>query len=260
MKLVFEAHSPWIIFLRVLWQLYNSEIGEEIQEDDNLPLTTFQKHGVARALRLIRERGGVIVADEVGLGKTFIAGEILQIYSARRQRALLICPAALRDSTWKQFLNEYAVSRAIECVSFEQLAGDRQLFDKQHPNAKKRHLERSLDEYQLIIVDEAHNYRNPTAPTRAAVLRRLLFGKKRDLLLLTATPVNNSLWDLYHLIHFFVRQDAHLADRGVLSIRQRFVRAMRTNPTDLNPDVLYPIIDATTVKRTRQFVKKTLFR
>ena len=53
-----------------------------------------------------------------------------------------------------------------------------------------------------------------------------------------------------------MRQDAHLADRGVLSIRQRFIKAMRTDPTDLNPDVLYPIIDATTVKRTRQFVKK----
>lgn len=255
-EVIFETRSPWSIFLRVLWQLYNSEVEEEIQEDDNLPLTTFQKHGVARALRLIRERGGVIVADEVGLGKTFIAGEVLQIYSDRRQRALLICPAALRDSTWKQFLNEYGVSRAIECVSFEQLARDRQLFDKQRPNAIKRHLQRSLDEYQLIIVDEAHNYRNPNAPTRAAALRHLLFGQKRDLLLLTATPVNNSLWDLYYLIHFFVRQDAHLADRGVLSIRQRFMEAMRTNPTDLNPDVLYPIIDATTVKRTRQFVKK----
>lgn len=255
-EVVFESRSPWSIFLRVLWQLYNSEIEEEIQEDDNLPLTTFQKHGVARALRLIRERGGVIVADEVGLGKTFIAGEILQIYSDRRQRALLICPAALRDSTWKQFLTEYRMSRAIEYVSFEELARDQQLRDQRRPNANKRHLERSLDEYQLIIVDEAHNYRNPTAPTRAAVLRSLLFGQKRDLLLLTATPVNNSLWDLYHLIHFFVRQDAHLADRGVLSIRQRFIKAMRTNPTDLNPDVLYPIIDATTVKRTRQFVKK----
>ena len=253
---VFETHTPWSIFLRVLFQLYSSEIGEEIQEDDNLPLTTFQKHGVARALRLIRERGGVIVADEVGLGKTFIAGDVLQIYSDRRQRALLICPAALRDSTWRQFLSDYRMSRAIECVSFEELARDKQLRDQQRPNANKRHLQRSLDEYQLIIVDEAHNYRNPTAPTRAAALRRLLFGQKRDLLLLTATPVNNSLWDLYYLIHFFVRQDAHLADRGVLSIRQRFIKAMRTNPTDLNPDVLYPIIDATTVKRTRQFVKK----
>ena len=255
-EVVFKTHSPWSIFLRVLWQLYNREIEEEIQEDNNLPLTTFQEHGVARALRLIRDRGGVIVADEVGLGKTFIAGEILQIYSDRRQRALLICPAALRDSTWKNFLHEYSVSRAIECVSFEQLASDRQLRDKQRPKANKRHLQRPLDEYQLIIVDEAHNYRNPSAPTRAAALRRLLFGEKRDLLLLTATPVNNSLWDLYYLIHFFVRQDAHLADRGILSIRERFTEAMRTDPANLSPDVLYPIIDATTVKRTRQFVKK----
>ncbi len=254
-EVIFETRSPWSIFLRVLWQLYGNEIEEEIREG-NLPLTTFQKHGVARALRLMRERGGVIVADEVGLGKTFIAGDILQIYSDRRQRALLICPAALRDSTWKQFLNEYGVSRAIECVSFEELASDRQLRDKQRPKANQRRLQRPLDEYQLIIVDEAHNYRNPNTPSRAAALRRLLFGKKRDLLLLTATPVNNSLWDLYYLIHFFVRQDAHLADRGILSIRQRFTEAMRTDPANLSPDVLYPIIDATTVKRTRQFVKK----
>ena len=255
-EVVFETRTPWSIFLRVLWQLYGKEVEEEIQENDNLPLTTFQKHGVARALRLIRERGGVIVADEVGLGKTFIAGDILQIYSARRQRALLICPAALRDSTWRQFLSDYEISRAIECVSFEQLASDQQLRDQQRPNASGNHLRRRLEEYQLIIVDEAHNYRNPNTPSRAAALRRLLFGQKRHLLLLTATPVNNSLWDLYYLIHFFVRQDAHLADRGILSIRQRFMEAMQTDPTGLSPDVLYPIIDATTVKRTRQFVKK----
>jgi len=255
-EVIFEIPDPWIIFLRVLWQLYGKEMKEETAENDNLPLTTFQKHGVARAIRLMRERGGVIVADEVGLGKTFIAGEILQRYINRRQRALLICPAALRDSTWKQFLNNYQLY-GIESISFEQLARDKQLHDpKQRPNASGDHLQRPIDEYQLIIVDEAHNYRNPSAPSRAAALRSLLFGKKRDLLLLTATPVNNSLWDLYHLIHFFVRQDTHLANRGILSIRQRFIEAMRTDPTNLSPDVLYPIIDATTVKRTRQFVKK----
>ncbi len=255
-EIIFVIPNPWIIFLRVLWQLYGKELQEEIVNNDNLPLTTFQKHGVARAIRLMRERGGVIVADEVGLGKTFIAGEILQMYIDRRQRALLICPAALRDSTWKQFLNEYYL-HGIECISFEQLAMDEQLKDpKLRPQASSNHLQRPIDEYQLIIVDEAHNYRNPSAPSRAAALRTLLFGKKRDLLLLTATPVNNSLWDLYHLIHFFVRQDAHLADRGILSIRQRFIHAMQTDPTNLSPDVLYPIIDATTVKRTRQFVKK----
>ncbi|MDE0179387.1 MAG: SNF2-related protein, partial [Gammaproteobacteria bacterium] len=189
-----------------------------------------------------------------GLGKTFIAGEVMQIYRERRQRALLICPAALRDSTWRKFLARFQLF--VECLSYGQLASDRQLRNAQRPRAIQQHLQRPLDEYQLVVVDEAHNYRNPDAPTRAGVLRRLLFGQRRDLLLLTATPVNNSLWDLYHLIRFFVRQDAHFVSNHIVSIRGQFEEAMREDPSSLSPDLLYPIIDATTVKRTRQFVKK----
>lgn len=251
---VFQPRTPWEVFIRVLWQLYGDEVEEDAQGDQDLPLTSFQKHGVERALRLIRKTGGVIVADEVGLGKTFIAGEILQKYRKDRQRALLVCPASLRDTTWRKFLNRFQLF--IEYLSFEELATDMQLRDAQRPYADQEKLQRPLEEYQLIIVDEAHNYRNPDTPTRAAVLRRLLFGQRRDLLLLTATPVNNSLWDLYHLVRFFIRQDAHFAEQGILSIRARFEHAMREDPSDLSPDMLYPIIDATTVKRTRQFVKK----
>ena len=258
LSVVFEEtlrpRTPWEVFIRVLWQLYGDEVEDAAAADDNLPLTSFQKHGVARALRLIRNTGGAIVADEVGLGKTFIAGEVLQLYRERRQRALLICPAALRDTTWRKYLTRFQLF--AECLSFEELANDVQLRDVRRPHAAQETLQRPLDEYQLVVVDEAHNYRNPDAPTRAAVLRRLLFGRRRDLLLLTATPVNNSLWDLYHLVRFFVRQDARFADRGILSIRERFERAMREDPSSLSPDLLYPVIDATTVKRTRQFVKK----
>ena len=253
-EVVFQLRRPWEIFIRVLWQLYGDEVAEDAKADENLPLTSFQKHGVARALRLIRETGGCIVADEVGLGKTFVAGEILQIYRERRQRAVLICPASLRDTTWKKFLSTYQLF--VECMSFEQLASDEQLRDGQRPDARQQHLQRPLDEYQLVVVDEAHNYRNPDAPTRAAALRTLMFGRRRDLLLLTATPVNNSLWDLYHLIRFFLRQDAQLADQGILSLRARFEEAMREDPSSLSPDLLYPVIDATTVKRTREFVRK----
>jgi hypothetical protein len=253
-ELPYAEWTPWDVYLRVLWQLYGDEVDDDQKLDRDLPLTSFQEHGVARALRLIRGLGGVIVADEVGLGKTFIAGEILRRYNLQRQRALLICPASLRDTTWKKFVSKYQLF--VECVSYEQLANDRQLRDAQRPRADQQTLSRDIAEYQLIIVDEAHNYRNPDSPYRAAALRALLFGQKRDVLLLSATPVNNSLWDLYHLLRFFMRQDAQLADRGILSIRERFEQAMRTDPASLSPDVLYPIIDATTVKRTRQFVKK----
>ena len=242
--------EPYLIFLRVLYELYGKELEDERDETPGgeIPVTTFQKHGVWRALRIMRKYGGVLIADGVGLGKTYIAGEIIEQFRARRQRVLLICPAALRDTTWADFLNRFQLF--VECVSYEQLALDRQL------GGDQTQLRSSIDDYALVVIDESHNYRNPDAPARAGVLRRLLMGRRRDLLLLTATPVNNSLWDLYHLLRYFVKQDAAFADSGVLSMRSRFKEAEREDPFDLSPDLLYPIIDATTVKRTRRFVKR----
>ncbi len=240
--------APYLIYLRVLYALYGEELAQEQQETGEIPLTTFQEHGVWRALRILQKCGGGLVADGVGLGKTFLAGEILSQYRARRQRVLLVCPAALRDTTWKEFLHRFQLF--TECVSYEELANDQQL------GGTHRHLHGSVEEFALVVIDEAHNYRNPDSPARAGALRRLLMGPRRDLILLTATPVNNSLWDLYHLLRYFVKQDALFADRGVLSLRDRFTSAMKQDPFNLNPDTLYPVIDATTVKRTRQFIKK----
>ena len=63
------------------------------------------------------------------------------------------------------------------------------------------------------------------------MLRRLLYGQRKDTVLLTATPVNNSLWDIYHLLRFFLRQDSALAARGVVSIRDRFRAAAKEDPS-----------------------------
>lgn len=246
-------YPPYLIYLKVLYHLYGRELEEEAQEThkqqgSEIPVTTFQRHGIWRAQRILRKYGGVLVADGVGLGKTFLAGEIIRQYRERRQRVLLICPAALRDSTWKEFIHRFQLF--VECVSYEELARDKQL------GGQHTHLQSNVDEYALVLVDEAHNYRNPDAPARAAILRQLMMGQRRDLLLLTATPVNNSLWDFYHIVRYFIKQDAILADMGVLSIRERFEDAMRVDPFNLNPDMLYPIIDATTVKRTRRFIKR----
>lgn len=250
---MFKLWRPWDVYLRILWELYGEEVLEARQAEGRIPLTNFQKHGVWRAQTILERFGGVIVADEVGLGKTFIGGDLMRLYCERRQRVLLVCPAALRDSTWRQFIDRFQLF--IECVSYEELASDRQFGDVREA-ANQFKLKQAIDAYSLVVVDEAHNYRNPDTQARAAVLRRLLFGPRKDLVLLTATPVNNSLWDLFTLIHYFLRQDSALADRGVLSIRARFEDAMRIDPTSLSPDLLYPVIDATTVKRTRAFVKK----
>ena len=160
----------------------------------------------------------------------------------------MIRPAAL-EGDWDGFLSRNFLGN-VEAVSYQGLANDTQ-FD-----GTTDRLRRPIEEYQLVVIDEAHNYRNPNAPTLAGVLRRLLRGPKRDLVLLTATPVNNSLYDLYHLVSFFLKQDSRLLKRGVHSIKGLFDDASRINPGDLHPDLLYPLVDATTVKRTRKFVKK----
>jgi hypothetical protein len=245
---------PWLIFMRILWQLYGEELDREREEEGDIPLTAFQLHGVWRARRILKEFGGVIVADEVGLGKTYIGGAILEACAKNRQRALLLCPAALRP-TWDRFLTAHNIGRFVEMVSYDQLARDRQFHDARRPDATSTHLRSELDEYALVVVDEAHNYRNPDAPYRAAVLRHLLYGQRKELVLLTATPVNNSLWDLYNLMRFFLRQESALSAQGVVNIRERFRAAAKQDPANLSPDFLYPIIDAITVKRTRAFVK-----
>ena len=251
---IYEAslatYPPYLVYLRVLFEIYGTDVLLENEDDPRLfRLTNFQRHGVFRAIRLIDTMGGALVADSVGLGKTFIAGEVIRRFRDRRQRVLLIRPKALEE-TWKRYLLDSDIT--AESLSYEELALDIQL----NSERGRQRLQYPLDDYELVVIDEAHNYRNPDSPMRAGILRGLLAGPRKRVLLLTATPVNNSLWDLYHLLHFFVRQDAALADRGILSIRDRFKDAMRVHPANLNPDELYPIIDATTVKRTRSFIKK----
>jgi superfamily II DNA or RNA helicase len=244
------AHLPWHVFLRMLWELYGAEVEEEAaaRSGSRLGLTKFQSDGVWRTRRILDRRGGVIVADEVGLGKTFIAGELIYEASVtRRQKVLVVAPATLRDSTWEPFLRD-KVLRA-DVVSYEQLTGG--IDDAGQVGAVLQ----SLDEYAMVIVDEAHAMRNAVT-RRADALRALLAGSgPKDLVLLTATPVNNSLYDLFNLISYFVPNDAAFADSGVPSLRGYFDRAMALNPDDLSPEHLFDVIDQVAVRRTRRFVK-----
>lgn len=243
-------HLPWHVFLRMLWELYGAEVEQEAADRtaSRLGLTKFQADGVWRARRILARRSGVIVADEVGLGKTFIAGELIYEASVtRRQKVLVIAPATLRDSTWDPFLR--AMNLRADVISYEQLARDIE-------NAGRLGAAlQDLDEYAMVIVDEAHAMRNAVT-RRADALRELLAGSApKDLVLLTATPVNNSLWDLYTLISYFVPNDAAFTDAGVPSLRGYFERAMQINPDDLSPEHLFDVIDQVAVRRTRRFVR-----
>lgn len=240
-------HPPFAVFLRMLFEKYGTDLSEATK-GSNLGLTNFQADGVWRAKRILERRHGVLIADEVGLGKTFLAGEL--IYEAvfeRRQKVLIVCPATLRDTTWEPFLALH--NMRADVLSFEQLVADLESAGEQSSALQ------ALDEYAMVIVDEAHAFRND-ATKRAAALHRVLKGTvPKDLVLLTATPVNNSLEDLYALVMYFAGTDAAFADVGIPSLRQYFNRAMAMNPDDLSAEHLFDVLDAVAVRRTRRFVK-----
>lgn len=250
----FEPHSPQLVYLRMLWEFYGEELEAEAAAEGapQIHLTAFQSDGLWRARRILDERNGVLIADEVGLGKTFLAGELIrEAVQDRRQRVLVITPATLRDGPWRAFVHEHLL--AVELVSYEELMADSRL-NPEHTTAIK--LRAAINEYAMVVIDEAHNLRNP-ATQRAHALRQLLAGSPpKELVMLTATPVNNSLWDLYHLLGYFLRNDAVFADAGIRSLRDHFANAMALNPDDLTPEHLFDVLDAVAVRRTRSFVKR----
>ena len=239
----FKPHSPQLIYLRMLWERYGRELEQEAEATGltQIHLTGFQSDGLWRAQRILNRLNGVLIADEVGLGKTYLAGELIREASIdRRQRVLVVAPATLRDGPWRAFQSKHNLP--MELRSFEDLVAG--------------NLDAETNDYAMVVVDESHNLRNP-GTQRADAMRRLLAGSPpKQLVLLTATPVNNSLWDLYYQLGFFLHNDAVFADVGIRSLRDHFAKAMALNPDDLTPEHLFDVLDTVAVRRTRSFVKR----
>lgn len=243
---IYEEYSPYEIYLIVLWHLYGDELIDEAKEDESeIKLSRFQQHGVKRALRILDKYDGVMIADGVGLGKTYLALAIIQTFVERKERVLVICPAAL-CGMWEGVMSDSQLFSEI--ISYNKFRDDSQF------GGQNDYLKRNIEEYALVVIDEAHNYRS--ADTDNAKALRELLRQRKKLVLLTATPVNNSIMDLFNLLSYFLKQDASLSDAGITSLLEIFKTADSIEPGKLNPDILYPIIDNTTVKRPRNFVKE----
>lgn len=248
--------DPRTVYLRALLELHppRPDDPSRATRPTGLELAPFQRDGYERARVIAREHGGVIYADGVGTGKTEIG---LAFIEERTKEdgvyALVVAPAQLKGR-WQERIDQEKLSAQV--ISFQELASDEQLA----PDARRarRHLNVRKDSYRLVLVDEAHALRNEdTAWYRA--MERLLGGEKKQVVLLTATPINNGLWDLYNLVMLFARHDRAFGGIGVDSVRNLFLAAgaNERDPENLSPDVLYPLADAVSVRRDRAFIERT---
>ena len=245
--------DPRTVYLRALLELFGDVLDDEGMPPEAVKLAPFQEDGFRRALGIIGRHRGVVYADGVGAGKTFVGMAFVEEYAVRRGRhVLIVVPAQLKEK-WRTELDRARLPAQV--VSYHGFAADEQLADPGTRNTR-RVLSNSKEAYRLVIFDEAHALRNPdTIWYRAA--SRLLGGREKEVVLLTATPINNGLWDLYHMVLTFARHDRAFATHGIGSLRRLFLRAgaNERDPENLNPDVLFPLADMVSVRRDRRFIE-----
>lgn len=215
------AHrDPHGIYALILHHLFRAQ-ADELDEDRVIRSATgirdtvvwnklfkFQRDGVVGALDKLNRFGGCIIADSVGLGKTFEALAIIKYYELRNDRVLVLCPKRLRDN--------WGLYRANDRRNV--LASDRFSYDILNHTDLSRDRGKSGDidlahvnwgNYDLVVIDESHNFRNKNTPRQDGETRydRLMHrivrdGVKTRVLMLSATPVNNRLADLRNQIAF----------------------------------------------------------
>ena len=246
--------DPWMVFLRALLELFGDDPADTVARPGKVNLAAFQWDGYLRALQIVKKHRGVIYADGVGTGKTEIGLAFVEEYALRKgQMALVIVPAQLK-AEWKRRIDQAGLPGQV--VSYHELAADEQLASEGVPN-RGRNLHLDKDTYRLVLADEGHSFRNPETNWYRA-LSRLMGGEQKDLVLLTATPINNGLWDLYHLVMAFARHDRAFAGHRIRSLRKLFLDAgaNEREPENLNPDALFKLADLVSVRRDRRFIEE----
>lgn len=253
-------YMPFQIYIKSLFELQREEIMAEKDADDkkrevstvsNVELTEFQQDAVLRVFSRLKKYGAVIVADSVGLGKTFIALKVLEEFGYyRRKRCLVICPAQLKETMWLPELKDKLLSENI--LSQENLATED--FIEKAKKATGGHLE----EIELIIVDESHNLRNPYS-NRWENLHSLIEtiakgkGKKPKIMFMTATPINNTIWDIYWQIMLLVGLDkAAFIKENIPDLFTHFKDIDRKG----DPTLLNDLLNEISIRRTRDYIKK----
>src|SRR5213596_1104917 len=183
--------------------LLDVEAAEEARGSWPAWLAPHQIPAAERLSAIIRRHGGALLADEVGLGKSYVA---LAVALARHEPFVLVVPAVLVPQ-WRGLLDRFGVQET-PIITHERLSVSGRQVGAQHAAPLHPHA-------GLFVIDEAHRFRNPET-NRYRSLARLVVGSR--VLLVTATPIHNSVADLLHLLRLFLRDHA-LAALGVPSLR-----------------------------------------
>lgn len=293
MTSVYNENSPESIYFLILYHVF-SEFLNDISTDE-LPneatgfkqskiwnmLYDFQRDAVLAIINKLERYNGCILADSVGLGKTFTALAVVKYYENRNKSVLVLCPKKLAEN-WNTYKDNY-VNNPI--------AGDRLNYDVlfhtdlSRPSGFSNGLDLNRlnwGNYDLVVIDESHNFRNGvgthvnTMENRYVKLMDKIIraGVKTKVLMLSATPVNNRFIDLKNQLAIAYEGDTSLIDNKLgtnKSIDEIFRQAQRAfnawselDVTDRTTDALlktldfdfFELLDSVTIARSRKHIAK----
>jgi len=284
-----EHRDPFTLYTLILHHLFRDS-GDEMDEERIVKSATgirntvvwkklfkFQRDGVVGAIDKLNRFGGCIIADSVGLGKTFEALAIIKYHELRNDRVLVLAPKRLRDNWTLYKANDKRNVLAADRFNYDVLnhtdlsrdggtSGD---IDLSHVN---------WGNYDLVVIDESHNFRNKATHKGKEsrydrLMRRIIQeGVKTRVLMLSATPVNNRLADLRNQIAFVTEgDDTALLEHGIakpsISTRKaqaQFNRWLNLDESEKTPARLvemlgfdyFTLLDHLTIARSRRHIEK----
>ena len=240
-------------------------------------LYKFQRDGVLGAIDKLEKYNGCIIADSVGLGKTFEALAVIKYYELRNDRVLVLCPKKLRENWTVYTINDKRNLLAADRFNYDVLNHT----DLSRPGGKSGEINLETlnwGNYDLLVIDESHNFRNSGTKADGATRYSKLMdqvirsGVKTKVLMLSATPVNSRMNDLKNQVAFITEgRDTAYLDYGITSIENTLRKAQtKFNqwlklPEDqrkaeallesMNFDY-FKLLDLLTIARSRKHIEK----
>lgn len=294
---LYQDNAPEFIYYKTLYHLFKKFLDQQVASDLltkqqhltdtriwNL-LFDFQKDGVKGAINKIMEHNGCIIADSVGLGKTFEALAVIKYFELLNYKVLVLCPKKLR-SNWTIYhaSNNSELNTLIE-DRFNYTVLSHTDLSRETGYSGDINLETlNWGNYDLVVIDESHNFRNNTKGKRdenGNIIKRSRYerlmediikkGVPTRVLLLSATPVNTDLKDLRNQINFIIedKDSAFSQTLGIRSIKQTLTTAQKeftqwTKKKQHHSNELleslsssfFTLLDRLTIARSRKHIKK----
>ena len=287
---IFKYNSPQFVYFMTLYNIFKDFV-EELDEDKIIKAKTgfkdtlvwnklynFQKDGVLGAIDKLEKYNGCIIADSVGLGKTFEALAVIKYYELRNDRVLVLAPKKLRENWTLYTINDKRNVLANDRFNYDVL-NHTDLTREKGYSGEINLSTLNWENYDLIVIDESHNFRNTSTNKKKNKSRYeklledvLKKGVKTKVLMLSATPVNNRLNDLKNQLQFITEGvDSSFREFGINSIeitlrraQNKFNKWLELKDENRNTKTLldsldfdyFKLLDLITIARSRKHIQK----